>query len=184
MERVRETRGAKADSQLDRRGYRKKYTSSQKTEKLTDTTWTFNHRDRYDSGSVEGSVIKESMVIGGMAVKKVEMGLVKRQGQRIQGFKADGIVGLAFPSISTTQNTSPSQHSTFVQLLQEQFGGTGDLFSVYLTRESYGLTPQKKQLYTLGATCVFGLFALHSCVCGRPTMLSRHTLLVRRGSAT
>ncbi|CAN0515222.1 unnamed protein product, partial [Ectocarpus sp. 8 AP-2014] len=54
-------------------------------------------------------------------------------GQRIQGFKADGIVGLAFPSISTTQNTSPSQHSTFVQLLQEQFRGTGDLFSVYLT---------------------------------------------------
>ncbi|CAM9303686.1 unnamed protein product, partial [Ectocarpus sp. 13 AM-2016] len=89
--------------------------------------------NRYDSGSVEGSVIKESMAIGGMAVKKVEMGLVKRQGQRIQGFKADGIVGLAFPSISTTQNTSPSQHSTFVQLLQEQFGGTGDLFSVYLT---------------------------------------------------
>lgn len=111
--------------------------SSQRTEKLTDATWTSYHRDRYDSGSVEGNVIKESVVIGGMAVKRVEMGLVKRQGQRIRGFKADGIVGLAFPSISTTRNTSPSQHSTFVQLLQEQFGGTGDLFSVYLTRESY-----------------------------------------------
>lgn len=90
---------------------------------------------RYDSGSVEGSVIKERVLVGGMAVNGVEMGLVRRQEQHIRGFKADGIVGLAFPSISTTRNTSPSQHSTFVQLLQEQFGVVGDLFSVYLTRE-------------------------------------------------
>eukprot|EP00752_Nemacystus_decipiens_P017482 g15674.t1 len=93
-----------------------------------------NFSNRYDSGSVEGSVIKERVLVGGMAVDGVEMGLVSRQEQHIRGFKADGIVGLAFPSISTTQNTSPSQHSTFVQLLQEQFGVVGDLFSVYLTR--------------------------------------------------
>lgn len=67
------------------------------------------------------------------------MGLVKRQEQHIRGFKADGIVGLAFPSISSTRNTSPSQHSTFVQLLQEQFGPVGDMFSVYLTREDLKL---------------------------------------------
>lgn len=90
---------------------------------------------RYDSGSVEGSVIKERVLVGGMALKGVEMGLVRRQEQHIRGFKADGIVGLAFPSISTTRNTSPSQHSTFVELVQEQFGAVGDLFSVYLTRE-------------------------------------------------
>lgn len=70
-----------------------------------------------------------------MAVDGVEMGLVRRQEQHIRGFKADGIVGLAFPSISTTRNSSPSRYSTFVQLLQEQFGVVGDLFSVYLTRE-------------------------------------------------
>lgn len=90
---------------------------------------------RYDSGSVEGSVIKERVLVGGMAVNGVEMGLVRHQEQHIRGFKADGIVGLAFPSISSTRNTSPSKHSTFVQLLQEQFGVVGDLFSVYLTRE-------------------------------------------------
>lgn len=94
-------------------------------------------RARYDSGSVEGSVIKESVLVGGMTVKGVEMGLVKRQEQHIRGFKADGIVGLAFPSISTTRNSSPSQHPTFVQLLQEQFGAAGDLFSVYLTRKIF-----------------------------------------------
>lgn len=94
-----------------------------------------NCAHRYDSGSVEGSVIRERVLVGGMAVNGVEMGLVRRQEKHIRGFKADGIVGLAFPSISTTQNTSPSQHSTFVQLLQEQFGAVGDLFSVYLTRE-------------------------------------------------
>lgn len=93
---------------------------------------------RYDSGSVEGRVIKERVLVGGIAVDGVEMGLVRRQEQHIRGFKADGIVGLAFPSISTTRNTSPSRHSTFVQLLQEQFGVVGDLFSVYLTRECDG----------------------------------------------
>lgn len=93
---------------------------------------------RYDSGSVEGSVIKERVLIGGMTVKGVEMGLVRHQEQHIRGFKADGIVGLAFPSISTTRNTSPSKHYTFVQLLKEQFGVVGDLFSVYLTREYCG----------------------------------------------
>ena len=101
--------------------------------RLRHKTNTITHR--YDSGSVEGSVIKERVLVGGMAINGVEMGLVRRQEQHIRGFKADGIVGLAFPSISTTQNTSPSQHSTFVQLLQEQFGVAGDLFSVYLTRE-------------------------------------------------
>ena len=83
-------------------------------------------------------MIKESVLVGGMAIKGVEMGLVRHQKQHIEGFKADGIVGLAFPSISTTRNTSPSRHPTFVQLLQEQFGGIGDLFSVYLTREFLG----------------------------------------------
>ncbi len=80
-------------------------------------------------------MIKDSVFVGGMSIKGVEMGLVRHQEQHIEGFKADGIVGLAFPSISTTRNTSPSQHPTFVQLLREQFGGVGDLFSVYLTRE-------------------------------------------------
>lgn len=90
---------------------------------------------RYDSGSVEGSVIKDGVTIGNITVEGVEMGLVRHQKQHIRGFKADGIVGLAFPSISTTRNTSPSRHPTFVQLLQRQFGGVGDIFSVYLTRE-------------------------------------------------
>lgn len=80
-------------------------------------------------------MIKDGVVIAGMAVKGVEMGLVRRQEHHIRGFKADGIMGLAFPSISTTRNTSPSRHSTLVQLLQEQFGPVGDIFSVYLTRE-------------------------------------------------
>lgn len=82
-----------------------------------------------------GSVIEDGVTLGGLTVEGVEMGLVRHQEQHIQGFKADGIVGLAFPSISTTRTTSPSQHSTFVQLLQEQWGGAGDIFSVYLTRE-------------------------------------------------
>lgn len=90
---------------------------------------------RYESGSVAGRVIKDRLIIGGMTVSAVEMGLVRQQEQHIQGFKADGIVGLAFPSISTTHNTSPSQHSTFVELLRQQFGAAGDVFSVFLTRE-------------------------------------------------
>ncbi|CAM9429487.1 unnamed protein product, partial [Sphacelaria rigidula] len=92
-----------------------------------------NFTNRYDSGSVAGRVIKDGVTIDGSTVRGVEMGLVRQQEQHIKGFKADGIVGLAFPAISTTQNTSPSRHATFVQLLRQQFGNVGDIFSVFLT---------------------------------------------------
>lgn len=82
--------------------------------------------------------MEDSLSIGGVTVQSVEMGLVRYQEQHIQGFQADGIMGLGFPAISTTRKTSPSHHSTFIQLLGEQFGPVGDLFSVYLTRECDG----------------------------------------------
>lgn len=89
----------------------------------------------YDSGSVEGDVIKDDLRIDGITLGAVEMGVVRHQPQRIRGFRADGVVGLAFPALSSTHQTSPSRYSTFVQLLQEQFGDAGRVFSVYLTRE-------------------------------------------------
>lgn len=97
---------------------------------------TASRQRRYDSGSVEGRVIRDEVTIDGMTVHAVEMGLVRQQRQQIRGLKADGIVGLAFPSISSTRNTSPSRYSTFLQLLGEQHDNVGDLFSVFLTRKS------------------------------------------------
>ncbi|CAM9229783.1 unnamed protein product, partial [Choristocarpus tenellus] len=89
---------------------------------------------RYDSGSVVGKIFQDSISFGGMVVHGVEMGAVNYQEERIRGFKADGLVGLAFPAISTTQMSSSSEYPTILQLLRKQHGpGVAGMFSVFLT---------------------------------------------------
>ncbi|XP_041955565.1 pepsin A-like [Alosa sapidissima] len=85
---------------------------------------------QYGTGSMTGILGYETLEVGGITVNNQIFGLTETEGQFMQYMTWDGILGLAFPSISAAGAT-PVFDNMMSQGLVSQ-----DLFSVYLSRES------------------------------------------------
>uniref|UniRef100_A0A671Y750 pepsin A n=1 Tax=Sparus aurata TaxID=8175 RepID=A0A671Y750_SPAAU len=81
---------------------------------------------RYGTGSMTGILGYDTVTVGGIAVKNQIFGLSKTEATYMQFMRTDGILGLAYPSISVAGATPLFDNMMKQGLVNE------DLFSVYL----------------------------------------------------
>ncbi|XP_059180665.1 pepsin A-like [Centropristis striata] len=94
---------------------------------------------RYGTGSMTGILGYDTVTVGGLAVKNQIFGLSKTEAPFMEFMRADGMLGLAYPSISASGAT-PVFDNMMSQGLVDQ-----DLFSVYLSHK-----PEKGSVVTFG----------------------------------
>ncbi|KAG9350356.1 hypothetical protein JZ751_026711, partial [Albula glossodonta] len=85
---------------------------------------------RYGTGSMTGFLGYDTVVVGGITVPNQIFGLSQTEAQFMAYMKADGILGLAFPSISASGATPVFDNMMNMNLVSQ------DLFSFYLTSKS------------------------------------------------
>ncbi|KAM9336603.1 pepsin A-like [Symphorus nematophorus] len=88
---------------------------------------------RYGTGSMTGILGYDTVTVGGLAVQNQIFGLSKTEATFMQYMRADGILGLAYPSISASGATPVFDNMMKQGLVNE------DVFSVYLNSN-----PKKK----------------------------------------
>ncbi|XP_073346046.1 pepsin A-like [Pagrus major] len=84
---------------------------------------------RYGTGSMTGILGYDTVTVGGIAVRNQIFGLSKTEATFMQFMRADGILGLAYPSISASGATPVFDNMMNQGLVNE------DLFSVYLNAQ-------------------------------------------------
>ncbi|SCZ94678.1 BZ3500_MvSof-1268-A1-R1_Chr12-3g04040 [Microbotryum saponariae] len=60
----------------------------------------------YGSGSLEGISVKDRVSVGGYVIPDQQFGVAKKTLAVLDGFKIDGVMGLAFPAVSSMDVTS------------------------------------------------------------------------------
>ena len=82
---------------------------------------------RYGSGYISGFVYRDSVAVGGLEVQKFKFGSIRQVAPVFGTFKADGILGLAWPAISV------QYLPTWLDQLKSQGGISSKIFAFYLT---------------------------------------------------
>jgi len=89
-------------------------------------------RIQYGSGSVEGKVMIETLTLGALQLPQYKVAEATREDSVIANFDMDGLVGLAFPSLSMLNQDSEPVCS----LLHKEHPHLEDGFSMYMVRNS------------------------------------------------
>ncbi|GMF25765.1 unnamed protein product [Phytophthora fragariaefolia] len=102
---------------------------TQKSTTFLDTEEKFY--DAYGSGSVSGTVVVDTVTIGGYTVDSVRFGVIDDESDKLQEFLADGIFGLGFEGLAHI-----SRPTVFAALAGEN-ADLENMFAFYLTPEAY-----------------------------------------------
>ncbi|DBA05172.1 TPA: hypothetical protein N0F65_005022 [Lagenidium giganteum] len=87
--------------------------------------------DAYGSGSVSGTIVVDTVTVGGYKVDNVKFGVIDDETEKLQVFIADGIFGMAFEGLARI-----SRPTLFTQLAQQN-PEINNMFAFYLTPEAY-----------------------------------------------